>query len=752
MATSKFKLKGWNFHFDEAPVDGRRRRGRGPEEKLVLRREVDGLEVRAGETLVTTDPQHGDQLVVLVKYVDFGTDDYIVLAGIEFLAPIDVQNVPEDTHEQELFLTAVTRSVYCENILHKAHVLGEEDFAKISTDDSNRDSVFLCRRGYDTFYNAISAPISIASTCQTIAQDHDKGFAVLKKIVVKAPGSSNTPPPASSVVTSSSHTSPRSPNSAPSSDSETTRRVAPKKRSMLPEVVLSDSDSDENKAADSDDIFSDDSQEPEILADDDELFKPRSNIPTGRPRGRPRKHPCVERSDPVVKRPRGRPRKHPIAEAGSRRSYVKKSQLQGPKSLALQRLDDDELTESSMDSKFDLPCRENQFADLYLAIEGAIQTGSGTCVYVSGVPGTGKTATVREVVRELYRESQEGDVDKFDYLEINGMKLLTAQSAYEILYNKISTGRRLPNNGFSSALEHYFESGEAEKPLVVLMDELDQVATKSQAVIYNFFNWPTFPKSKFIVIAVANTMDLPERALTNKTSSRLGLVRFQFPSYKHEELVEIIKSRFGTLLNNEVEVKLKDDAVEFAARKVASVSGDARRALKICERAIEIAKESAKEDEAVMVQTLHINKAVLESTSAPIQQYIADLSLVAKFFLGAFLSKKRKSGLAENSLGDVIDEIKQIVSLNTSKSKDHFVIDNVTVLDIMYKDFLVRPRGIDYILNELSEAGVILVLRKDSVRNSLVKLDVADTEVTSVFKKDKSFHVFADMFTDGADE
>ena len=57
---------------------------------------------------------------------------------------------------------------------------------------------------------------------------------------------------------------------------------------------------------------------------------------------------------------------------------------------------------------------------------------------------------------------------------------------------------------------------------VVLMDELDALVTSKQDVMYNFFNWPSLPGSKLIVIAVANTMDLPERVLNQKVSSRLG--------------------------------------------------------------------------------------------------------------------------------------------------------------------------------------------------------------------------------------
>ena len=55
------------------------------------------------------------------------------------------------------------------------------------------------------------------------------------------------------------------------------------------------------------------------------------------------------------------------------------------------------------------------------------------------------------------------------------------------------------------------------------MDELDQLMTTKQDVVYNFFNWPTLVGSKLVVIAVANTMDLPERVMTGRVRSRLGM-------------------------------------------------------------------------------------------------------------------------------------------------------------------------------------------------------------------------------------
>ncbi len=60
------------------------------------------------------------------------------------------------------------------------------------------------------------------------------------------------------------------------------------------------------------------------------------------------------------------------------------------------------------------------------------------------------------------------------------------------------------------------------------MDELDQLMTAKQEVVYNFFIWPTLTGAKLVVLTVANTMDLPEHVMSGRVRSRLGVFLF-FP-------------------------------------------------------------------------------------------------------------------------------------------------------------------------------------------------------------------------------
>ena len=52
-----------------------------------------------------------------------------------------------------------------------------------------------------------------------------------------------------------------------------------------------------------------------------------------------------------------------------------------------------------------IPCRETERREVYDYLRYSIkQGGNGSPLYISGMPGTGKTATVREVIRELQGE------------------------------------------------------------------------------------------------------------------------------------------------------------------------------------------------------------------------------------------------------------------------------------------------------------------------------------------------------------
>jgi origin recognition complex subunit 1 len=59
-------------------------------------------------------------------------------------------------------------------------------------------------------------------------------------------------------------------------------------------------------------------------------------------------------------------------------------------------------------------------------------------MFVSGVPGTGKTATIRAVAKHLVSELASGNLPGFLFVEINGMALTSPYQAYSDLWHAVS--------------------------------------------------------------------------------------------------------------------------------------------------------------------------------------------------------------------------------------------------------------------------------------------------------------------------
>ncbi|KAG8535469.1 hypothetical protein GDO81_028462 [Engystomops pustulosus] len=95
-----------------------------------------------------------------------------------------------------------------------------------------------------------------------------------------------------------------------------------------------------------------------------------------------------------------------------------------------------------------------------------------------------------------------------------------------------------------------------------------------------------------------------------------------FQPYTHKQLQQIITSRLNHIK------ALEDDAIQLVSRKVAALSGDARRCLDICRRATEICEFSAKKGEASLVRMPHVMEALDEMFSSPYVMAIRYLPLV----------------------------------------------------------------------------------------------------------------------------
>ncbi|KAH8276499.1 hypothetical protein KR026_003964 [Drosophila bipectinata] len=302
-----------------------------------------------------------------------------------------------------------------------------------------------------------------------------------------------------------------------------------------------------------------------------------------------------------------------------------------------------------------LPCREREFENIYAFLEGKIQDQCGGCMYVSGVPGTGKTATVTGVIRTLQRLAKKNELPAFEFLEINGMRLTEPRQAYVQIYKQL-TGKTVSWEHAHSLLEKRFTTPAPRRvTTVLLVDELDILCNRRQDVVYNLLDWPTKSAAKLVVVTIANTMDLPERLLMGKiVTSRLGLTRLTFQPYSHKQLQEIVTARLGG------SQAFKGEAVQLVARKVAAVSGDARRALDICRRSTEIADADSANVKCVTM--LHVQQALAEMIASAKVQAIKNCSRLEQIFLQAVAAEVTRTGVEETTFMGVYTQVETIAA------------------------------------------------------------------------------------------
>lgn len=314
-----------------------------------------------------------------------------------------------------------------------------------------------------------------------------------------------------------------------------------------------------------------------------------------------------------------------------------------------------------------LPCRESEYQSIFNFIEDKLNHNTGGCLYISGVPGTGKTATTQEVIAAIRKEVEEEHLPKFKYVELNGMRMTRPKQAYAAIWSQL-TGEKRTADHASELLEEKFEARRMNQPILMLVDELDQLMTRKQDVLYRILDWPQ--RSKIIVLAIANTFDLPERVMQRRVQSRLGLSRETFSPYTFNQLEEIIKSRLGKNLSRLFE----ETGIAFIARKVASLSGDARRALEICRQAVEqsmIRYEQTKDPSSVYIRLKDVIKAVEAISCNPAIKLMQSAPLQAKIFLRGVVASFRSSGIEEASIEEVIEHCGAICHVDGFKKANY---------------------------------------------------------------------------------
>ena len=357
-------------------------------------------------------------------------------------------------------------------------------------------------------------------------------------------------------------------------------------------------------------------------------------------------------------------------------------------------------------------CRERERRRVVDIIQGCLKKRRSGSVYVCGLPGTGKSLTVSQaekMIRCWGDGSKEGGGDRHALpakerprvAAVNCMALSEPRHVFARVIEELGgVPPALDANGADAngaadvtqlpevaALRQLVcgtptdanvrggrnGAAAANQPMtVVLLDEMDQLIGKDQAILYELFGLPTLPGSRCVIVGVANAINLVEVTLPRLAARGCEPTVVSFNAYDKDQLQRLLKQRLAGLPF----AVFEDAGLELVARKVAAATGDMRRALNICTNAIDIcageAARAAEEgaapaggpaggfnapgEDVTLVKMHHVARAISASFNSPVVETMRGLPQHQQMVLCAAVRLFRTAARKETALGVLNDQ------------------------------------------------------------------------------------------------
>ena len=257
----------------------------------------------------------------------------------------------------------------------------------------------------------------------------------------------------------------------------------------------------------------------------------------------------VKKSITVIKEPK----RKKLYEEENYDNNIYKKKLRKRKNVEKKELDID-MKENSQNNEeiitdF-LPCREQEQEQIKNYIkEGLEINGNYNSLYIAGMPGTGKTACVKRVIKILENEFKGKENMFFTTLFLCGTEYPFINKIYKTIYQFIfSNKRKIRKKRYALLINNFFcdrnkanichLNDPSNSHIILVIDEIDFLINKNQTFLYNLFNWSSYENSKLIIITISNTLDFPNRLLP-KIQSRMGKNKIMFKPYNKDQLSTI---------------------------------------------------------------------------------------------------------------------------------------------------------------------------------------------------------------------
>ena len=231
-----------------------------------------------------------------------------------------------------------------------------------------------------------------------------------------------------------------------------------------------------------------------------------------------------------------------------------------------------------------LLCREEQVDIMSKWLDTHLVQGKSGSMYMSGAPGTGKTVALTHLL----------NTKTVDYksIFINCMVLKSSIAIYREVAKQLAP-KQTPKTERDALKAIKTAITTSKKMTLLVLDEVDQLDSKNQSVLYTVFEWPALEFSTLALVGIANSLDLTNRMLPRLKSYPVKPTLLNYPPYTKVQIIEIITARLKEGDTGEHPV-ITPRAIAYLAGKISSLSGDIRMALDVCRRALELAETLAR--------------------------------------------------------------------------------------------------------------------------------------------------------------
>jgi cell division control protein 6 len=228
--------------------------------------------------------------------------------------------------------------------------------------------------------------------------------------------------------------------------------------------------------------------------------------------------------------------------------------------------------------------RDEERSELASFVTKRLDNKSSGCVYISGPPGTGKSALANEVCNEVLQHH----AVPFSYL--NCMSAKNAAGIFAKLFEDFCFENVMQGTE-TAHLKGLFQA--RKQPYLVILDEIDHLLDVDLELLYQLFEWSLQKKSSLVLIGIANALDLTDRFLPRLRSKGLKPQLIPFMPYSAAQVGSVVTSRLKSLMPADSESAdyvpfIHPTAILFLSKKVAAQTGDLRKAFAICIRTLDL--------------------------------------------------------------------------------------------------------------------------------------------------------------------